>query len=90
MSEETPKALYRKYRPGTWDQVSGQEHVTQTLRNAVSGGQPVILLRVHGHDEQDFAAHAVRLLFRFTGCPARSMSGCVPQILSAAYPGVLR
>ena len=29
------KALYRKWRPQTWDEVAAQEHVTQTLRNAV-------------------------------------------------------
>ncbi|MFT5195280.1 MAG: DNA polymerase-3 subunit gamma/tau [Cellvibrionaceae bacterium] len=29
------QALYRKYRPARFDQVVGQEHVTQTLRNSV-------------------------------------------------------
>ncbi len=29
------KALYRKWRPQTWDEVTAQEHVIQTLRNAV-------------------------------------------------------
>lgn len=29
------QSLYRKWRPIQWDQVIGQEHVTQTLRNAV-------------------------------------------------------
>ncbi|MCB2202835.1 DNA polymerase III subunit gamma/tau [bacterium] len=29
------KALYRKWRPQDWGQVAGQEHVVQTLRNAV-------------------------------------------------------
>ncbi len=29
------QALYRKWRPRLWDQVVGQEHITQTLRNAV-------------------------------------------------------
>ncbi len=29
------KALYRKWRPQGWDEVVGQEHVIQTLRNAV-------------------------------------------------------
>ncbi len=29
------KALYRKWRPQTWDEVVEQEHVVQTLRNAV-------------------------------------------------------
>jgi len=30
------QSLYRKWRPIHWDQVIGQEHVVQTLRNAVS------------------------------------------------------
>ncbi|MFH1185195.1 MAG: DNA polymerase III subunit gamma/tau [Chloroflexota bacterium] len=29
------QALYRKYRPKGWDQVMGQGHVVQTLRNAI-------------------------------------------------------
>ena len=31
--------LARKYRPQTFDEVVGQEHVTRTLKNAVSGGR---------------------------------------------------
>ena len=31
------QALYRKWRPRQWDQVVGQDHVVQTLRNAVLG-----------------------------------------------------
>ncbi len=31
------QSLYRKWRPLHWDQVIGQEHVVQTLRNAVTG-----------------------------------------------------
>jgi DNA polymerase III subunit gamma/tau len=30
------QSLYRKWRPQSWDEVIGQEHVVQTLRNAVS------------------------------------------------------
>jgi DNA polymerase-3 subunit gamma/tau len=33
------QALYRKWRPQTWDEVVGQPHVIQTLRNAVKGGR---------------------------------------------------
>ena len=29
------QAFYRKWRPQTWEQVIGQEHITTTLRNAV-------------------------------------------------------
>ena len=32
-------ALYRKYRPQTFDEVIGQEAVVRTLRNAITGGQ---------------------------------------------------
>ncbi|MDH5605688.1 MAG: DNA polymerase III subunit gamma/tau [Anaerolineae bacterium] len=30
------QALYRKWRPGRWDDVFGQQHIIQTLRNAVA------------------------------------------------------
>lgn len=30
------QVLYRKWRPHTWEQVLGQEHIIQTLRNAVA------------------------------------------------------
>ncbi len=33
------QALYRKWRPQTWDEVVGQDHVVQTLRNAVRAGR---------------------------------------------------
>ncbi|MDP8911346.1 MAG: DNA polymerase III subunit gamma/tau [Actinomycetota bacterium] len=32
-------ALYRKYRPQSFDDVVGQEHVVRTLRNAINGDQ---------------------------------------------------
>jgi DNA polymerase-3 subunit gamma/tau len=31
------QALYRKWRPQKWDEVIGQQHIVQTLRNAVAG-----------------------------------------------------
>ena len=33
------QALYRKYRPGTFDDVVGQEHVTKTLRRQIETGR---------------------------------------------------
>ena len=32
-------SLYRKYRPHTFDEVVGQDHVTRTLRNAIDEGR---------------------------------------------------
>lgn len=33
------QAFYNKWRPQQWDALIGQEHVVQTLRNAVAGGR---------------------------------------------------
>src|SRR5512135_3883171 len=33
------QALYRKWRPQTFDEVTGQEHILHTLRNAISGNR---------------------------------------------------
>ncbi|MGB8214939.1 MAG: DNA polymerase III subunit gamma/tau [Anaerolineales bacterium] len=33
------KALYNKWRPQKWDEVVGQQHIIQTLRNAVVSGR---------------------------------------------------
>ena len=33
------QALYRKWRPHLWEQVIGQEHIVQTLQNAIQGGR---------------------------------------------------
>ena len=33
------QALYRKWRPQTWEAVIGQQHITSTLRNAISTGR---------------------------------------------------
>ncbi|HNB53011.1 MAG TPA: hypothetical protein PK530_13770, partial [Anaerolineales bacterium] len=30
------QSLYRKWRPRKWEQVIGQEHIIQTLRNAIA------------------------------------------------------
>ncbi len=33
------QVLYRKWRPQTWDDVVGQQHIIQTLRQAVVSGR---------------------------------------------------
>jgi DNA polymerase-3 subunit gamma/tau len=35
------KALYNKWRPQKWDDVIGQQHIIQTLRNAITGNHVV-------------------------------------------------
>ena len=36
---ESPLALYRRYRPETFAEVNGQEHVTEPLRYALAGNR---------------------------------------------------
>lgn len=33
------EALYRKWRPQVWEDVAGQDHIVQTLRNAIRSGR---------------------------------------------------
>mgnify|MGYP002511883561 CR=1 FL=1 len=33
------QALYRKYRPATFEDVCGQEHITKTLKNEIIGNK---------------------------------------------------
>lgn len=33
------QALYRKWRPTNWDEIVGQQHIVQTIRNAVAAGR---------------------------------------------------
>ena len=35
------QALYRKYRPQTFSDVVGQEHITETLKNELANGKMV-------------------------------------------------
>ena len=35
------QALYRKYRPQTFSDVVGQEHITETLKNELASGKTV-------------------------------------------------
>jgi DNA polymerase-3 subunit gamma/tau len=39
MSEQTYQVTARKWRPQTYDDVIGQEHVTQTLKNSIKAGK---------------------------------------------------
>ena len=33
------KALYRTYRPSTFDEVAGQQHIVKTIKNALATGK---------------------------------------------------
>jgi DNA polymerase-3 subunit gamma/tau len=61
-------ALYRRYRPQTFAQVVGQEHVTRTLRNAIAGGDVAhayLLAGARGTGKTSIA----RLIAKALNCP---------------------
>ncbi len=64
------QALYRKWRPQLWDEVVGQDHVVQTLRNAL---------------RTDRAAHAY-LFAGPRGCGKTTMARLVAKALNCQHP----
>src|SRR3990172_8283023 len=64
------QALYRKWRPQLWEEVVGQEHVVQTLRNALRG---------------DRVAHAY-LFAGPRGCGKTTTARLVAQALHCPHP----
>jgi DNA polymerase III subunit gamma/tau len=69
-----PQALYRKWRPQSWDEVIGQEHVVQTVRNGLRAGR---------------AAHAY-LFAGPRGCGKTSLARLVAKALNCLDPDVSR
>lgn len=61
------QALYRKYRPTTFDDVIGQEHVVQTLLHAIQGGRIAHAYLFSGPRGTGKTTTA-RLLARALGC----------------------
>ena len=76
------QALYRKWRPKTFDDVVGQDHITTTLRNEISAGRPAhayLLMGSRGTGKTTCAkliAKAVNCLDLVDGSPCGKCSIC--------------
>jgi len=67
------QALYRKWRPQKWDEVVGQQHVVQTLRNAVSG-ERVAHAYLFSGPRGTGKTTVARLLAKAVNCQAEELS----------------
>ena len=79
-------SLYRKYRPNTFADVVGQEHVTNTLANAVAGGEVAHAYLFCGPRGTGKTTNA-RLLAKALLCehgPTAQPDGSCPQCLEIA------
>ena len=77
------QALYRKYRPTTFSDVIGQEHITETLKNELSEGKTVhayLFTGTRGTGKTSCAkilAKAVNCLNPKDGDPCLECEGCL-------------
>ena len=77
------QALYRKWRPRTFDDVVGQEHITETLKNQVASGRlshAYLFIGTRGTGKTTCAkilAKAVNCLNPVNGNPCNRCSACL-------------
>ena len=80
--EETYQALYRKYRPRTFDDVWGQEHITETLKRQVEAGRTshaYLFVGTRGTGKTTCAkllARAVNCAHPVNGSPCNECAAC--------------
>ncbi len=66
------QAFYRKWRPQTWDAVVGQEHIVQTLRNALAAGR-IAHAYLFAGPRGTGKTSAARLLAKAVNCLAENL-----------------
>ena len=72
------QSLYRKYRPATFDDMVGQNHITRTLRNALSGDQlahAYLFVGPRGTGKTTTARLLAKALFCECGAPTAEPDG---------------
>ena len=77
------QALYRKYRPQTFSEVVGQEHITETLKNELASGKTVhayLFTGTRGTGKTSCAkilAKAINCLSPIDGDPCLTCESCL-------------